>query len=322
MELPILMYHYVRPDSKRLSARHNVLQLDLFLKQLEVMQKKFSFITSEKVLGLNGAGVTEKNPIWLTFDDGYKDCIDYVLPGLLSVDAQATFYVPTEAIFERKLLDVNKIHILLSSHKTPAQIVNVSSEVFNKLDFSQIVNESFDDLYRRFGIANLWNDAKTEFLKKLFQKILPADLRKQLLADVFAQVVSRSESSWVDEFYLSPDDVRRLHECGMEVGSHGHSHAWLEDLSANEQRADIEESFRLLELELGTLRNKTMCYPFGSHNQITSEILSDLDVYTAVVNDGNKVAKIADSVERHLELDRIDVMFFDQFIRGEFAVAH
>ncbi len=290
--------------------------------QLEVMQKKFSFITSEKVLDLNGAGVTEKNTIWLTFDDGYKDCIDYVLPGLLSVDARATFYVPTEAIFERKLLDVNKIHILLSSPKTPSQIVNISSEVFNELDCGSHVNESFHDLFLKFGVANLWNDAETEFLKKLLQKVLPANLRKELLAKVFVQVVSRSESSWVDEFYLSPDDVRRLHECGMEVGSHGHSHVWLEDLSADDQRADIEESFRLLELELGTLRNKTMCYPFGSHNEITSEILRDLDVYTAVVNSGNKIAKISDSVERHLELDRIDVMFFDQFIRGEFPVAH
>jgi peptidoglycan/xylan/chitin deacetylase (PgdA/CDA1 family) len=319
MELPILMYHYVRPDAKRLSARHNVLQLDLFLKQLEVIRKKFSFITSERILGLNRAEVTEKNPIWLTFDDGYKDCIDHVLPGLMSVDARATFYVPTEAIFERKLLDVNKIHILLSCHKTPAQMVKISSEVFNELQFSRVVNESFDDLYRRFGIANLWNDAETEFLKKLFQKILPADLRKQLLAEVFAQVVSRSESSWVDEFYLSPDDVGLLFECGMEVGSHGHSHVWLGDLSADKQRADIEDSFRLLELELGTLRNRTMCYPFGSYDDTTLKILTDLDVNTAVVNDGNKIARIDNSVDRHLELDRIDIMFFDQFIRDEFA---
>lgn len=322
MDLPILMYHYVRPDAKRLSARHNVLQLDLFLKQLEVMRKKFYFVTSEEVLRLNRAGVTEQNPIWLTFDDGYKDCIDYVLPSLLSVDARATFYVPTEAIFERKLLDVNKIHILLSSPQTPTQLVNICSEVFNELKFSRVVNESFDDLFCRFGIANVYNDAETEFLKKLLQKILPADLRKQLLAEVFAQVVYRSESSWVDEFYLSPDDVRRLHECGMEVGSHGHSHVWLEDLSADKQRAEIEESFRFLELELGTLRNRTMCYPYGSYNNTTLKILSDLDVYTAVVNDVNKVAKIADSVGCHLELDRIDVMFFDQFIRGEFVVAH
>lgn len=322
MNLPILMYHYVRPNSKRMSERHHVLDLDLFGLQLDLLTQKYDFVLSNDLLALDKDGAVLEDKIWLTFDDGYRDCIEYVLPSLLQVGAKATFYIPTEAIFERKLLDVNKIHILLSSPQTPAQIVNICSEIFNELHFSRVVNESFDDLYRRFGIANLWNDAETEFLKKLFQKILPADLRKQLLADVFAQVVSRSESSWVDEFYLSPDDVRRLHECGMEVGSHGHSHAWLEDLSADEQRADIEESFRLLELELGTLRNRSMCYPFGSHNEITSKILRDLDVYTAVVNNGNKVAKIADSVECHLELDRIDVMFFDQFIRGEFAVAH
>ena len=320
MNLPILMYHYVRPNNKRMSERHHVLDLDLFDRQLDLLAEKYDFVLGNDLLTLNKDGAALKNKIWLTFDDGYKDCIDYVLPRLLSIDARATFYLPTEAIFERKLLDVNKIHILLSSTKTPAQIVNISSEVFNELKFSRVVNESFDDLYRRFGIANAWNDGETEFLKKLFQKILPADLRRQLLAEVFAQVVSRSESSWVDEFYLSPDDVRHLHECGMELGSHGHSHVWLEDLSANEQRVDIEESFRLLELEVGTLRNRTMCYPFGSHNDMTLEILSDLDVYTAVVNDGNKVAKITDSVDRHLELDRIDVMFFDQFIRGEFVV--
>lgn len=322
MELPILMYHYVRPNSKRMSERHHVLDLHLFGLQLDLLAKQYDFVLSNDLLALDKDGAVLENKIWLTFDDGYRDCIEYVLPSLLQVGAKATFYIPTEAIFERKLLDVNKIHILLSSAKTPKQIVGICSEVFNALEISRVVNESFDDLFWKFGIANLWNDAESRFLKKLFQKILPADLRKRLLAEVFKQVVSRSESSWVDEFYLSPDDVRRLHECGMEVGSHGHSHVWLEDLSESQQRVDIEESFRLLELNIGTLGNRTVCYPFGSHNDTTLKILSDLDVYTAVVNDESRVAKIADSVERHLELDRIDVMFFDQFIRGEFAVAH
>jgi peptidoglycan/xylan/chitin deacetylase (PgdA/CDA1 family) len=314
------MYHYVRPDAKRLSPNHNILQLDLFMKQLEVMQKKFNFVTSEEVLRINLVGGKVRNPIWLTFDDGYKDCIDYVLPSLLGVDARATFYVPTEAIFDRKLLDVNKVHILLSSSKTPREIINICSEVFNKLECSQVVNESYEDLYCRFGIANLWNDAETRFLKKLLQKFLPVDMRKQLLTEVFGQIISRSESSWVDELYMSPDDIQRLIDCGMEVGSHGHSHVWLEDLNINDQRLDIEESFRLLELEVGTLSNRTLCYPFGSYNHATLKILSDLDVCTAVINGGSKISKIAGSVGQHLELDRIDVMFFDQFIRGEFAI--
>lgn len=319
MEVPILMYHYVRPNSTRLSDRHNVLDLDSFRAQLELLKEKFCFIDSQYFQFNDSENTQDRNPIWLTFDDGYKDCISYVLPGLLSFEARGTFYIPTEAIFERKLLDVNKIHILLSSPKTPEQIVNVCSEVFNSLKFDEILSQSFADLFKKYGKANLWNDAETEFVKKLLQKLLPFELRKELLNQVFSTIVARPESNWVDEFYLSPDDVKTLVDCGMEVGSHGHSHVWLEDLNASQQRVDIEKSFGLLESGIASSKRRTMCYPFGSYDETTLKILSDLGVYTAVINNGNKTAEVTSSSERFLELDRIDIMFFDEFIRGEFV---
>lgn len=314
------MYHYVRPYRARLSERHNVLDFGSFLEQLELMKSKFRFIDSRDIRYERHLHSNKKSPIWLTFDDGYKDCIDYVLPGLLENSARATFYIPTEAIFERKLLDVNKVHILLSSQITPRRIVNVCEEVFYSLKIDLVIGQSFSYLFGKYGIANMWNDAETEFLKKLLQKILPIDSRKQLLGQVFSNIVTRPESSWVDEFYLTPEDVRTLVGCGMEVGSHGHSHSWFEDLSESQQRVDIDTSFRLLESAVSTPQSRTMCYPFGSYNTSTLEILSDLNVYTAVVNNGNRFAKVMPDVENQLELDRIDIMFFDQFIRGAFNV--
>jgi len=313
-----MMYHYVRPSKNRLSKKHNVLELELFNAQLNIIKNDFYFLDSQMLAGGEFETCGNKRPIWLTFDDGYKDCIDHVLPALLSFEARGTFYIPTEAIFERKLLDVNKIHILLSCSKTSEQIVGVCSEVFNALEFEHIIGQSFADLFTKYGNANPWNDAETEFLKKLLQKILPADLRNKLLDQVFSALVSRPESSWIDEFYLSPDDVRTLVDCGMDVGSHGHAHMWLEDLCESEQRADIEKSFELLESCVAMRRNRTMCYPFGSYDELTLKILSDLDVHTAVVNKGSKIAEVNMSGARHLELDRIDVMFFNEFIRGEF----
>ena len=317
------MYHYVRPYAKRLSLKHNVLDFDLFLTQLEVIRKNFQFITSKEIARCGNDSLDEQDSIWLTFDDGYKDCIDYVLPGLLRFDARATFYLPTEAIFGRKLLDANKAHILLSSSQTPRQIVNICSDVFEELRIAEFVNESFSDLFLRYGIANVYrhNDSETVFLKKLFQRILPTDLRKQLLSKVFTQVVHRPESSWVDELYLTPDDVRHLHESGMEIGSHSHSHSWLEDLSFDQQTTDLNESFRVLEAEVGVVDYKTMCYPYGSYNADTLNILSDLSVSTAVVDNGYELAVVDSLNERHLELGRIDIMFFEQFIRDEFVRA-
>lgn len=319
VEIPILMYHYVRPSTMRFSERHNVLDLGKFQSQLKFICERFEFITGNNFTESSNDKRLQPKSIWLTFDDGYKDCIRYVLPELLKVDARATFYIPTEAIFGRKLLDVNKVHILLSGSKSPKEIVKFCADAFNELEFHFFLDASFDDLFLRYGIANPWNDAETEFLKKLFQKVLPTNLRKQLLDTVFSQLVARSESSWVDECYLTPDDVFRLHECGMEIGSHGHSHDWLENLDFSQQSTNILESFRLIESKIGVQTSRTLSYPYGSYNAETLRIISNLSVNTAVIFNGNKLAVVDLSAEKYLELDRIDVMFFDEFARGGFV---
>ena len=318
VRLPILMYHYVRPLSKRMSDRHHVLDLELFDQQLDVMTKKYQFVLGDDLLGLKNDGAARENQIWLTFDDGYRDCIDYVLPSLLKRKATGTFYIPTEAIFERKLLDVNKIHILLSADVTPKEIVKISGQYFSEMGLDAILEVSFHELFTKYGVANLWNDSETEFIKKLFQKLIPTDIRKKYLAKVFNQIVKRSESSWVDEFYLSPDDVQTLVECGMEIGSHGHSHEWLAEMTKDGQRDELTKSFAYLDNAVKDGKSRSMCCPFGSYNDDTLNILRSLDVQTAVLNRQQKYARFEVGAADLLELDRIDIMFFDKFMNGEF----
>ena len=318
MKLPILMYHYVRPNDKRMSERHNVLDLALFDQQLDAMANKFEFILSNDLFAFGDDSSSLEKKIWLTFDDGYRDCIDYILPSLLKRKARGTFYIPTEAIFERKLLDVNKIHILLSSSSTPKKMVKIAGELYSEMGLESISNITFDELFRNHGIANLWNDAETEFIKKLFQKLLPTEIRKKYLASVFSQVTARSESSWVDEFYLTPDDVQVLIDNGMEIGSHGHSHEWLAEMTLEGQRSELINSFMHLDSVVNDGKSRSMCCPFGSYNDDTLSILRSLDVRTAVLNRQQKYARFKVGAADLLELDRIDIMFFDKFMNGEF----
>ena len=103
--------------------------------------------------------------------------------------ATATFYIPTEAIFNRKLLDVNKINILLSSQFTPTDVVKFSRKSFDDLKIEAAIGQTSDELFTKNGIENLRDDRETEFIKKLFQKLLPTELRKLLLEGVFNQLV-------------------------------------------------------------------------------------------------------------------------------------
>ena len=318
MKLPILMYHYVRPNGKRMSERHKVLDLDLFDEQVDVMAQKYEFILGTDLLTLDSDTSAMENKIWLTFDDGYRDCVDYVLPSFLKKGVIGTFYIPTEAIFERKLLDVNKIHILLSGRVSPKEIVKLAEQYFLDAGLDETLGITFNDLFVIYGVANLWNDAETEFIKKLFQKVIPIDIRKKYLSKVFDQLVDRSESSWVDEFYLSPDDVQTLVDNGMEVGSHGHSHEWLAEMTVERQRDELTKSFAHLDNKGDNACARAVCYPFGSYNEDTISILRSLDVKTAVLNRGQRFANINVNASELLELDRIDIMFFDKFINGEF----
>ncbi len=318
MKLPILMYHYVRPNGMRMSERHHVLDLDLFDQQLDVMAKKYEFILGNDLLALDNDASALENKIWLTFDDGYRDCVDYVLPSFLEKGVIGTFYIPTEAIFERKLLDVNKIHILLSSRATPKEIVRIAGELYSELSLEADLEISFDELFARHGVANLWNDGETEFIKKLFQKLLPTEIRKKYLTNVFDQFSERSESSWVDEFYMTPDDVQTLIDNGMEVGSHGHSHEWLAEMTVDRQHDELTKSFAHLDSVVNDGKVRSMCCPFGSYNDDTLNILRSLDVRIGVLNRIETYAKFEPGAADLLELDRIDIMFFDKFINGEF----
>jgi peptidoglycan/xylan/chitin deacetylase (PgdA/CDA1 family) len=318
MKLPILMYHYVRPNLLRMSERHNVLDLDLFDQQLDVMAQKYDFILGNDLLAVGDDSSALENKIWLTFDDGYRDCIDYVLPSFLEKGVIGTFYIPTEAIFERKLLDVNKIHILLSGRVTPKEIVKLADQYFSEVGLEETLGITFFDLFAKYGVPNLWNDRETEFIKKLFQKIIPTDIRKKYLSHVFSKVIGRSESSWVDEFYMTPDDVQTLIDNGMEIGSHGHSHEWLAEMTVERQHDELTKSFAHLDNAVKDGKVRSMCCPFGSYNDDTLNILRSLDVRIGVLNRIETYANFEVGAHDLLELDRIDIMFFDKFINGEF----
>ena len=296
-----------------------MLDLDLFDQQLDVLSQRFEFVTGNDLLTLDEDNFASDNKIWLTFDDGYRDCVDYVLPSLLKRKSTATIFVPTEAIFERKLLDVTKIHLLLSSTESVGDVILASRQCYLDANFESVVGKSFDQLYKEYGVPNVYNDSDNHFVKNLFQKLSPISVRKQFLDHVFKLFVSRSESSWVDELYMSPDDVSYLSENGIEFGTHGHSHEWLANLPTEDQVFELTKSFEFLDTVTDSRKNRLIAYPFGSYSETTLEIVRTLGIKTGVVHRGARFANFDSNMSEHLELDRIDIMFFEKFINGEFS---
>ena len=64
----------------------------------------------------------------------------------------------------------------------------------------------------------------------------------------------------------------------MIIGSHTYDHPVMSRLNIDDQKFQIEQSFKFLEKLLPTPKIKTFCYPYGgfhSFNQNTEQILED-----------------------------------------------
>jgi len=87
------MYHYVREIKKSQFPNLKGLEFSEFKNQIKYLKTKYNIIGYEefKDFIINKQRLP-KNPCMLTFDDGYKDHINYVLPELSRHKISAFFF--------------------------------------------------------------------------------------------------------------------------------------------------------------------------------------------------------------------------------------
>lgn len=90
---------------------------------------------------------------------------------------------------------------------------------------------------------------------------LPALVERGMTAQFFI-AAGRLESA----DYLSPDDLRRLVQAGMEIGSHGMDHRPWRGLSAAEAEEEFVAARQRLESEVGAPMTAAAC-PFGAYDR-------------------------------------------------------
>ena len=114
-DLTIVMYHYVRNIKNSQYKNIKGLETDGFKRQLDYLSDNFNIIKAEMLIDFVKNDIQlPKNSCLLTFDDGYKDHLTFVLPELLKRKLQGSFFPPVKPVLEREILDVNRIHFILA----------------------------------------------------------------------------------------------------------------------------------------------------------------------------------------------------------------
>lgn len=310
------MYHYVRPPEERWSDDHHVLELSEFCRQMDTVSRDSICVTAADIEGILRGEIERphrsRRLTWLTFDDGYKDCVRYVLPELRERGLAGSVLVPTRAVFDRILLDVNAIHFILAMAPSAADVVAVIRDEWLRQELTTGSGEDFDLAFARLAVANRWNDGNSRFVKKVLQRELPASRRSAIIVRLLGEFGTKSPSELARDLYLTPLDLLALQDAGIEIGSHGHDHSWLADSSASDQYADLETSVRLLSESGIRDASRVMSYPFGSYSRETIDVARALGLRFGLTNDEGPLASLAYGIRDWLTIHRIDAIFFDR----------
>ncbi len=298
----VVMYHYVRPISASKYPRIRGLELADFEGQLEYIEQHYSVISLATLLAAKESGAPlPPRSLLLTFDDGYIDHHRYVAPALARRKLTGLFFPTASAVIARKILDVNKVHfILATATDTDTLIAHIESAV-------ESCRPECDLLSLAEYRANLWQPSRFDsaniiYIKRMLQVALPLTLRSRIVDELFSLFVTKDEEGFADELYLSEEDIRSMVGHGMEIGSHGYDHRWLDRLTESEQADDIDRSLSMLKRAGVDTKRFSFCYPYGAYSSATLELLRARHCAAAFTTN----VALANIDADFLELPRID----------------
>jgi peptidoglycan/xylan/chitin deacetylase (PgdA/CDA1 family) len=276
------MYHYVRKLSRSRYPDIKGLSVSQFRQQLKALTNLGEILVgSDIVAALNGKIDLPDRAFWLTFDDGYLDHYENVFPLLDEFGVSGTFFPPTKCLRDRFLLDVHAIHFILACTKDPTRLVTRLSEILTEYRPSYDL-KSFDTYWTENAHPNRFDTAEIIFVKRMLQVALPSSIRRSIIDRLFLEFVSVDQSAFAEELYMTSDQIRTMRRCGMEFGSHTDSHPWLDTMSAERQRLDIETSLNVFASIDVCMTDWTMCYPYGASTENTKEIAKALGALMGV----------------------------------------
>ena len=261
-----IMYHYVRDLKNSLFPKIKGLEINEFIDQIKYLKKNYNILSIEDFY--NGDyNKSQKNCV-LTFDDGYFDHFEFVFEILKKNNIKGSFYPPVDIIINNKVLDVNKIHIILASANEDKIFKRITTH-YEKFESKVPLNS----LIQKINTTSRYDTKKITIIKRLLQKILPFEIRTKICNLLLEDFLNLSETELSNSLYMSTNHIKEMIDHGMHFGSHSKSHSFFSALQKEEQEMEIKSSIKFLKSIYRKEFLLTMCYPYGDYNKDTLNLL-------------------------------------------------
>ncbi|MDN5849591.1 MAG: polysaccharide deacetylase family protein [Nitrococcus sp.] len=237
--LSILIYHRVlsAPDP----LQPDIPDAALFRRHMCWLRRLYRVLPFAEALALLARGRLPGRAVAITFDDGYRDNYEVALGILLELNLSATFFISSGFLDGGRMWNDTVIETV---RRLPESELS-----FEPCDIRELPLRSIEQ--RREAIHQLVSELKYRPLAQ-----------RQKLCETLAARLDET----LPGLMMSREQVRGLHQAGMEIGAHTVHHPILKQLAPAAARAEIEQSKHALEAILGE-PVRLFAYPNGKAGQ-------------------------------------------------------
>ncbi len=256
----VLTYHGVLPEIPRQNEYEyrNFVTMAQLEEQIRFLLRRYRPLTVNDFLEpdrpLEGGFL-------ITFDDGFRNNLQYAVPVLQKYNLQGCFFITTGLVNTRRLLWTEEVTRMVQRTR--------------KKEFGVTLN----GIENTFQIGNVAQKEAVATRLRNAMKKLPPHLRDAVIRQCREQLTDVSEEILPDEedryLFMNWDDVREMVKAGQHIGSHTHTHPMLGTLTQKESRAELKRSRELLEAETG-VPCLAFSYPNGEAENFTGIHVSQL----------------------------------------------
>ena len=274
----ILCYH--RLCRHKINSIHGIettfLDVNIFELQLKWLASLGKFVSLDEIIDFN-KGDDKEWQIAITFDDGYRDIIDYGLPLIKKYKAYTTIFISTLFVEDKTRLSWWDLLIFIYERYRTALKIKINGQT------------------KTYNLAE--QDERVKFLKELSSLFLEtgreeADKLQELLLNQIKKEVTLPSNE-----FLSPKDLKLLAASEfITIGSHGVSHTNLAKLSPAEIKQELVESKKALENWINK-KVDWFAYPYGKskyRNDLALKYVCKIGYKGAFTTDGGYVSKQTD----------------------------
>src|SRR5262245_4880809 len=200
----ILGYHKVSPEAHPF---FEPVHPEIFEQQMQFLKSCYTVMNLQELIARSLRGELPERAVVITFDDGYRDNYDYAFPILKKYGFPATIFVATGAIGTGNLIWHDRVFDAF-------RFATVSRARLKDASLPELILDSNEAKNRSLQLVLIKAKGLYGEQRRIFIDDIECNLRPNLTADQQNRMLT-----W--------NQIREMHDAGIEFGSHTVSHTIL-----------------------------------------------------------------------------------------------